>query len=379
MGASCSSSVGAEVDTGKGGSASAANADQGGGKDVKSHIIKQIKAEDDKMPQEAQSLAIGKNLMSVLHDPICIEYFAIHLANEHSSENLDFYESVDHFHHEWDIDHVNACKNIANKILQLYCGVNAPLAVNLPSKIRIKTENSIMEGNIKRDTFDSAANEIYQVMNRDSFARFKVSNLWASYVSHPDRHPDGAPPPAVKRLADCYTGRRNSESLMQFIGQQTIEQVIDHEEGLDSLRKFLSVDSDDVGRGTLALCESFKGFKEYVLGLGIPRGEDMYEIEDNIKFLIEKHFGGSTTTVLPENVIEAFSKVQITLDDENHTVKQMCLIFNEMEKLALEHLTKDSFDRFLNSALYIKYRMAIVKSDTSIQTNSSFSRALSQA
>jgi len=138
---------------------------------------------------------------------------------------LDFYESVDHFHHEWDIDHVSACKNIANKIFQLYCGVNAPLAVNLPSKIRLKTEDSILQGDIKRDTFDSAANEIYQVMNRDSFARFKISGLWSSYVAHPDRHPDGVPPPAKKRLADCYTGRRNSDSLMQFIGQQTIDEV----------------------------------------------------------------------------------------------------------------------------------------------------------
>ena len=125
-------------------------------------------------------------------------------------------------------------------------------------------------------------------MNRDSFARFKVSSLWADYVAHPNRHPDGAPPPAAKRLADCYTGRRNSESLMQFVGQQTLEQVIDHPEGLSAFKKFLTVDSDENGRGTLTLCESIKGFKEYILGLGIPRAEDMYEIEDNIKFLVEK-------------------------------------------------------------------------------------------
>lgn len=382
MGA-CSSSVSAEVDSGRSSSPSSGSDSGPKQENVRSYVVKQpgqgASLEDGKMPEEAQSLAIGKSLISVLHDPICIEYFAIHLANEHSSENLDFYESVDHFHHEWDIDHVNACKSIADKIFQLYCGVNAPLAVNLPSKIRIKTENSIKSGEIKRDTFDSAANEIYQVMNRDSFARFKVSNLWASYVSHPERHPDGAPPPAAKRLADCYTGRRNSESLMQFIGQQTIEQVIDHPEGLSSLRKFLSVDSDDIGRGTLSLCESVKGFKEYVLGLGIPRAEDMYEIEDNVKFLIEKHFGSTKQTQLPEDIIAAFSNVQLTLDDENHTVRQMCLIFNEMEKLGLEHLNKNSFTRFLNSALYIKYRMAIVKNENLGQTNSSFSRALSQA
>ena len=215
---------------------------------------------------------VGKTLNNVLHDPICIEYFAIHLANEHSSENLDFYESVDHFHHEWDIDHHNACKNIAIKIFQLYCATNAPLAVNLPSKIRMRCEAQIKEKQFSRSTFDDAANEIYMVMNRDSFARFKMSPLWASYVSHPERHPDGAPPPAAMRLADCYTGRRNSESLMQFVGgEQSLEEVVSNEQGYSSLKKFLEVDSEAEGNQTLSLYMSIKSFKEFVSGLGIPR------------------------------------------------------------------------------------------------------------
>jgi hypothetical protein len=117
-----------------------------------------------------------------------------------------------------------------------------------------------------------------------------------------------------------------------------------------------------------------------VLGLGIPRAEDMYEIEDNVKFLIDKHFGENTAKAeLPDKIVDSLSSVMLTLNDEDHTVRQMCLIFNDMEKLALDHLRHDSFDRFINSALYIKYRMAIVKNEKLQQTNTSFNRALQQA
>jgi len=120
---------------------------------------------------DADMETVGKTLANVLHDDICIEYFAVHLANEHSSENLDFYESVDHFHHEWDLDHKNATDHIAKKIWQLYVASNGPLAVNLPSKIRIASEKCIISNSITRDVFDMASNEIYNVMNRDSFSR----------------------------------------------------------------------------------------------------------------------------------------------------------------------------------------------------------------
>ncbi len=268
---------------------------------------------------------------------------------------------MDHFHHEWDLDHVNALTNVANKIFQLYVATNAPLAVNLPSKIRLKTEERLKQNDIKRDVFDSAATEIYQVMNRDSFARFKLSSLWKEYVKHPERHPDGAPPPAVKRLADCYTGRRNSESLMQHIGTQTIKEVISNDQGYDSYMKFLEVDSETDGCETLRLVKSIKEYREFVAGLGIARSEDLFEIEDNVKMLIEKHFNAESSKHLPESLLQAKQTIDATVADANHGVKAMCTIFDEVGLLAIGFLDKDTFQRFINSALFIKYRMAIVK------------------
>ncbi|GMH85578.1 hypothetical protein TrVE_jg7782 [Triparma verrucosa] len=319
-------------------------------------------------PSKVDMELVGKTLNNVLHDPICIEYFAIHLANEHSSENLDFYESVDHYHHEWDINHQHACTNIARKIYQLYCGSNAPLAVNLPSKIRLKVEQRIEAKEITREVFDEAANEIYQVMNRDSFARFKMSPLWASYISHPDRHPDGAPPPAKTRLADCYTGRRNSASLMTLVGTQILEDVLKNSQGFQSFKKFLEVDSEVTGKSALDLYMSIKAFREFVTGLGIPRQEDMFEIEDQVKFLVEKHFKGEEANdgehPLPSEVMSELADVETVVDNSEHTVRQMCTCFDKMEKASLKYLRDDSFQRFINSALYIKYRMAIVKQES---------------
>ena len=56
--------------------------------------------------------------------------------------------------------------------------------------------------------------------------------------------------------------------------------------------------------------------------------------------------------------------VETVVDNSEHTVRQMCTCFDKMEKASLKYLRDDSFQRFINSALYIKYRMAIVKQES---------------
>ena len=93
--------------------------------------------------------------------------------------------------------------------------------------------------------------------------------------------------------------------------------------------------------------------------------EDMFEIEDHVKFLIDKHFkqiGGEQ--LLPKPILNEEHAVVQILNDQSHTVRQMCTVFNKMEAAALEFLRIDSFVRYVNSALYIKYRMTSIKTES---------------
>ena len=158
---------------------------------------------------------------------------------------------------------------------------------------------------------------------------------------------------------------------MQFVGgEQTLEEVVSNEAGYQSFKKFLEVDSEAEGEGNLvlSLLMSIKSFKDFVSGLGIPRQEDMFEIEDHVKFLIEKHFKQTSEDAsqesLPKTLLDEVVKVQEVLSDQSHTVRQMCTVFNKMEAASLTYLRMNSFVRFINSALYIKYRMTFMKTES---------------
>ena len=59
---------------------------------------------------------------------------------------------------------------------------------------------------------------------------------------HPDRHPDHVPKPAVLKLASSVTGRRNSASLMQFVGAESLDEVLGNPAGRTAYTKFLEVE-----------------------------------------------------------------------------------------------------------------------------------------
>jgi hypothetical protein len=197
-------------------------------------------------------------------------------------------------------------------------------------------------------------------MNRDSFSRFKLSTLWTDYCAHPDRHPDGVPPPAVKRLADCYTGRRNSETLMSHVGTQTIDQVLSNQQGLETYQDFVKVESPKVGTETLLVFVALQQFKKFIDSIGIPTAEDKGEVEEKVKLMLEK---SKEAINLPEALKKELEEIEGKVPTAD--IKGLCTIFANAEKLTNETLLQDGvFDKFLNSALYIKYRMTVMKEES---------------
>ncbi len=89
-------------------------------------------------------------------------------ANEYKSKftNSDN-GSSDSDHNKEDLE------KIAKDIFATYINEDADKQANLPHSIRAPLEKSIEEGHIVEELFDPAINEIYNLMVRDNYARFK--------------------------------------------------------------------------------------------------------------------------------------------------------------------------------------------------------------
>ncbi|GMH84508.1 hypothetical protein TrST_g1302 [Triparma strigata] len=114
------------------------------------------------------------------------ETFRRHLEGEYSTETLDFYNSVQEFRDLYDSLFEDEQEEAADDINELgmliyqdFLVEGAKKEVNIPGKLR-KSIEATMKGIsteekqlIPADIFNKAQHEVYQLMNRDTFERFK--------------------------------------------------------------------------------------------------------------------------------------------------------------------------------------------------------------
>ena len=288
---------------------------------------------------------------------------------EHSSENLDFHESVRHFHYEFDKHKENAQKRIAKKIYCLYVKLDAPLSVNLPSKMRNQMDpffsKEAKHADIPKNVFDLARKEIYNVMNRDSFARFKNNGLWTEYLAHPDRHPEGAPKPVISRLASSVTGRRNSASLMQFVGAETLDEVLNNAAGRLAFKKFLEIDG---GHNHLDLVVKIMAWQKITKDLQEPGKKVYLNSIDTANEIVQQLVDCDD---LIAGCKQKLDGIKFCINDNSDKKNESELIpgalgailegFNPIVSDLKMFLKEENFHTFCNSALYIKYRMTVAK------------------
>jgi hypothetical protein len=127
------------------------------------------------------------------------EAFERALINEQGVESLCFYEECLTWKRAYEEMARTVAKNWARQICELFLLDSSPYEVNIsgPTKQTIlenvfggqqQTGTTIM--NMNEDTFmfvfDQAMREISQLMNDDSFARFKVSEDWRKLIRHGD-------------------------------------------------------------------------------------------------------------------------------------------------------------------------------------------------
>ncbi|XP_055334044.1 uncharacterized protein LOC129585405 [Paramacrobiotus metropolitanus] len=122
-------------------------------------------------------------LLDVLHDPKGLNLFQAFLKQEHSEENSNFWLACQDYRALKKSREIEAN---ARKIFDRYLSVHASEPINVDSDVR-----NVIERNLKVATtclFDTAAKQVFDLMNTDSFPRFVKSAYYGQLMQilHPD-------------------------------------------------------------------------------------------------------------------------------------------------------------------------------------------------
>ncbi|KAH9095798.1 hypothetical protein LEN26_017699 [Aphanomyces euteiches] len=196
-----------------------------------------------------------------LHDQLAMGFFHQFLVQEYSSENLEFIESVLMFESDWaslDIESPQypLSSNIARarQIVKLYVEDNAPLQINVPSKIRVRLERKVIkDGEPAKDMFRAAKGEISNLIQKDSWPRFKKSLWWSSYMNFDLQQLSSS-------AFDVMRSKRH-EMYLQFIGDDNLSTILCSDIGQEYLRAFLTIMASKVD-GSIDFLLSVQRLKE---------------------------------------------------------------------------------------------------------------------
>ncbi|GMH50589.1 hypothetical protein TL16_g00813 [Triparma laevis f. inornata] len=106
------------------------------------------------------------------------EAFVNHLKEEHGQENLRFYELARHFEKNFVYMSDEEAYDSATIIVNNHILAESPECVNLPSKMANAIKDSMANHDLHEDSFSKAQEEIYNLMNRDLYQRFKKSEAF---------------------------------------------------------------------------------------------------------------------------------------------------------------------------------------------------------
>jgi len=130
---------------------------------------------------ELRVLKHSANLKHILAHPLGVTSFRDFLEKEHAGENIDFWSAAEDFA-------TCTCESTrtekATSIWLLFCAEYADRQVNLPHSITSKLDDCINTKNeFEPDLFDAAKKEIFKLMERDNFGRYKKSTEFSDFMS----------------------------------------------------------------------------------------------------------------------------------------------------------------------------------------------------
>lgn len=106
------------------------------------------------------------------------KYFAEFLKSEYSDENILFWQACEELKRERNTEKIEEKARI---IYEDFISILSPKEVSLDSRVREIINNNMVHPSAH--TFDEAQNQIYTLMQRDSYPRFIASPLYKKILS----------------------------------------------------------------------------------------------------------------------------------------------------------------------------------------------------
>mmetsp|Transcript_14217 Transcript_14217/g.30373 ORF Transcript_14217/g.30373 Transcript_14217/m.30373 type:complete len:620 (+) Transcript_14217:167-2026(+) len=131
---------------------------------------------------ELRLLKDSAKLKHILAHSLGIASFREFLEAEHAGENIDFWVAVKEFQDNEE-DDLDKRKEQAKHIFVTFCANYADRQVNLPHTVLAKIDASL-HGDAKTipsDLFDAARHEIFRLLEKDKFERYKKSSTLKSF------------------------------------------------------------------------------------------------------------------------------------------------------------------------------------------------------
>lgn len=131
---------------------------------------------------ELRLLKNSATLRHVFAHSLGISSFREFLEAEHAGENIDFWVAVKDFRANGE-DELDKRKEQAKQIFVTFCADYADRQVNIPHKMRAEIDAKLQSDDaISPDLFDAAMQEIYRLLDRDKFLRYKASAKFKSFL-----------------------------------------------------------------------------------------------------------------------------------------------------------------------------------------------------
>jgi CRP-like cAMP-binding protein len=119
-------------------------------------------------------------LKHVIHHPVGIDFLTKHLEQEYASENINFWKDVQKL--KLPVVNDEQRKQECLAIIEKYLKSSSPQEINVRGIMRDECIKKVDEGDYSFEAFSECAQEVQRVMERDSFKRFKQSNLFQEFL-----------------------------------------------------------------------------------------------------------------------------------------------------------------------------------------------------
>ncbi|KAL3821971.1 hypothetical protein ACHAXA_004459 [Cyclostephanos tholiformis] len=132
---------------------------------------------------ELRLLKSSATLKQVLAHSLGIASFREFLEAEHAGENIDFWVAGNDFMNNVEVD-LEKRKEWAKQIFMTFCAEFADRQVNIAHTMVTKIVTRLYKNNdVAPDLFDAAMHEVFKLMEKDKFSRYKKSENFKSFMA----------------------------------------------------------------------------------------------------------------------------------------------------------------------------------------------------